>query len=175
MKKRFLVITAMLFICSIFIWNVPAQAKTKNFLMDKSKVYTISYYHYEGKKKKTEKSVFHYKKQYKRWIATTGGELWEKQNKTYYSWGGGYGGKDEIKRNAKVGDKVYGYGSASKWYFGKVTSIKATVKTKAGTFKNCTVVQNKKLKQYYAPNNGLVLSIDSKGKIEREVTKISKK
>lgn len=41
MKKRFLVITAMLFICSIFIWNAPAQAKTKNFLMDKSKVYSI--------------------------------------------------------------------------------------------------------------------------------------
>ena len=143
--------------------------------MDKSKVYSISYYNYLGSKKKTETFVFRYKKNEKVWLTSQGFELWENQNKSFYSWGGGHGGKNEIRRNAKVGDKVYSYGSASKSYLGKVTSVNATIKTKAGSFKNCTVVQNKKLKMYYSPKNGLVLSIDHKGKIDREVTKISKK
>lgn len=165
----------MLLICSTLIWQAPAQAKSKNFLMDTTKVYTIYKYEYEGKKKISLKAVFSYDSDLAIWLTKDEGEVSEIQDKTYYSWIMDYDNIPKIKRNAKVGDKVYGYGSASKWYLGKVTSIKATVKTKAGTFKNCTVVQNKKLKQYYAPNNGVVLSLNSKGQVEYEVTKITKK
>lgn len=177
MKKKLLFFTVILLICSTFVWNEPVEAKSKNFLMDKSKVYSISYYNYLGSKKKTKTLVFRYKKNEKVWLTSQGFELWEDQNKSFYSLGGGLGGNNEIRRNAKVGDKVYSYGSAqnSNSYLGKVTSVNATIKTKAGTFKNCTVVQNKKSKLYYSPKNGLVLSIDHKGKIDREVTKISKK
>lgn len=174
MKKRFLIVTAILFICSTFIWNVPAQAKSKNYLMDKSKVYTYSYYYYEGKKKITDNSSFKYMKSEDFWDSKDGGEIFEQQKKNYYSFGHGYVGSNKIPRNAKVGDKIYD-DYKPKNYKGKVTSVTATVKTKAGTFKNCIVVQFKGLKRYFAPNNGLVLWVYSKENITFEVIKISKK
>ncbi|WP_312756023.1 hypothetical protein [Rummeliibacillus suwonensis] len=174
--KKFLILLVVVFsFSSIYSFGANASAQTKSFLLDKSKIYKIAYYSYSKNNKSIDYSTFYYKKSWKSWTTKEGGELWEHQDKSKYTWGGGYGGGDEISRNAKIGDKVYSYGSASKSYLGKVVSIKATVKTKAGTFKNCTLVQNKKLKYYYAPNNGLVKKTDVKGRTIREVVKITKR
>lgn len=52
----------------------------------------------------------------------------------------------------------------------KITQTKATVKTKAGTFKNVVVTQNGKMTYYYAPNKGLIQTKD-RGKTFIQLTK----
>lgn len=59
-------------------------------------------------------------------------------------------------------------------YIGKVTNTKATVKTKAKTFKNCIEVTDGKGKMYFAPGNGKVKT-GYNGKITMEVSEIAKK
>lgn len=69
-----------------------------------------------------------------------------------------------------------------KWSCGsntcKYISIKETVKTKAGTFKNVVVVleESKKVKQrkYYAPNVGLIMTKDYTNSSVKQLVKISK-
>ncbi|QQZ10010.1 SH3 domain-containing protein [Heyndrickxia vini] len=153
-----------------------SSTKKKSFLMDRTMIYTVQYSGGERINFKFDhKNTYNGMNEYY-WFSNDGAELSETQTATEYRVGGGFGGAIVMKRNAKVGDKIYSYGSAEKFYDGKIISVNAKVKTHARTFTNCTVIkENGGGKRYYAPGHGMVKKVDKNGKILTQLYLIKKR
>ncbi|MDZ5470404.1 hypothetical protein SM124_01460 [Bacillus sp. 31A1R] len=154
--------------------SAATKRETKSFLRDRTLVYTYQYF--DGNSKSYESFRFSYEenKSYN-WFTKDGIELWESQTKTEYFHGGGYGGGHYMKRNARVGDKIYSYGSSEKYYDGKIISVNAKVKTKAKVFTNCTIIREQDGdKRYYAPGHGIVKEVNAKGEVVKQLYSLKK-
>ncbi|MED4205259.1 SH3 domain-containing protein [Neobacillus mesonae] len=150
---------------------VPNKSLQTSFLMNKSKIYI---YKEDGLVKN-----FKYKKRDKGW------DLWN----------GSYG--EEMVFKETVGGLLQVYGGAysenvallkyplktgkswDNWieaykYRVKITSTTKTVKTPAGTFKNCVEVKDGSYVSYFAPNVGFVKGIE-KGKVHSQLIKLKKR
>lgn len=179
-----IILSIVIFSMSMSSFGVmdSTQAKKKNpsFVMDKSQKYTYNYYSYsKGKKKKILSYTMSYTKKnkdnYTGWINKKEYSYFQdRETKKYYYLNTGRTAEFAIPRKAKLKQKVYVVDANYKMYIGKVTNTKATVKTKAKTFKNCIEITDGKGRTYFAPGNGKVKT-SYNGKTTMEVSKIAKK
>lgn len=147
-----------------------------SYLLNKSKIYT--YRNLETEKKE----IWTYKKHDKGW------DLWEVSNqKGYYQivkedtsglhgvYGGAYSENvTDLKYPIKKGKTWTNWIEESSYKL-TITSVKKTLKTPAGTFKNVVEVKGPDWTNYYAPNVGWIAGKNSDNRFYYMILKISKR
>ncbi|MGG3801994.1 hypothetical protein [Metabacillus fastidiosus] len=179
MKNLFKFVLAFALILSVFTsfsTSTTEAASYTSYKLNSKKVYT---YHYSGPEGTDETYTAKYVKKYKK------GDLWL-IGETYEVW-------EEDKNGLRIGTKDSDYDDVlwydyipypvkkgNKWKDAdgvtiKITSTSKTIKTKAGTFKNCIAVDGGGYATfYYAKGIGLVY-IETKSGYIQELVKLKNK
>lgn len=152
--KKMLCILSSLFLSVSLLLPLTAEAKKQSFLHDRTKLYTHLFTEYTKNGKKLHKISYAF------------------DQKSGY-WKGGTDG--EIKRNLKKGERIFTKTPGNMYFTGTVLKTNATVKTQAGTFKNCVWIAKERASLYYAPRHGIIKVTDEQGRIVKELVKVSKR
>jgi len=162
------ILLLLLFLSSTYFVGTSAQAAPKTFTLDSSNIYHYATYG----KKKTTTTTYRYNTLYHYWKGSKQQERWNLQTKKKYYWGSDLGVLYVIQRDVQNGDPVYAYNTE---VVGEVLNHSATVKTPAGTFKNCTVAKVRNETVTFAPHHGLIQIRNSQKKVTYALIKIERK
>lgn len=174
MKKYVLVLSFVLLFISPLL-PFKAEAKKQSFLHDRTKTYTHLFIYYDGNRATRYQSTYAFDQQSGHWKGKGDDFFWEYETKDVYTIGSHGGTDGEIKRNLKKGERIFTKTPSNLYFTGAVISTKATVKTKAGTFKNCVWIAKERASLYYAPRHGIIKVTDEKGRTIKELIKVSKR
>lgn len=162
------ILLVLIFFSSTCFVSTSVQAAPKSFTLDSSKIYHYATYG----KKKTSKTTYRYHTLYRYWKGTKQQELWDLQTTEKYYWGSDLGVLYVIQRDVKKGSPVSAYNTE---VVGEVLQTSATVKTPAGTFKNCTVAKVRSETVTFAPHHGLIQIRNAQQRITYALIKVEKR
>lgn len=173
--KKMLCILSSLFLSVSLLLPLTAEAKKQSFLHDRTKTYTHLFIYYEGNRATRYQSTYAFDKKSGHWKGKGDDFFWEYETKDVYTVGSHGGTDGEIKRNLKKGERIFTKTPGNMYFTGTVMKTNATVKTQAGTFKNCVWIAKERASLYYAPRHGIIKVTDEQGRIVKELVKVSKR
>lgn len=173
--KKMVCILSSLFLSVSLLLPLTVEAKKQSFLHDRTKVYTHLFTEYTKNGKKLHKISYAFDQKSGYWKGRKDDFFWEHETDDIYTVGSHGGTDGEIKRNLKKGERIFTKTPGNMYFTGTVLKTNATVKTQAGTFKNCVWIAKERASLYYAPRHGIIKVTDEQGRIVKELVKVSKR